>query len=81
MKGYTAAIDNWKPEEKTVYASLRLAKYAYFLLDEYYEMHDALCNAAGQAFLRYVSGDPSQNMLVEALENELKKFNTAFFGV
>ena len=81
LKGYTAAIDNWKPEEKTVYASLRLAKYAYFLLDEYYEMHDALCNAAGQAFLRYVSGDPSQNMLVEALENELKKFNTAFFGV
>lgn len=80
LQGYTAAVDNWNPEERTVYANLRLAKYTYFLLEEYYEMHDALCNAAGQAFLRYISGDPSQNALLEALENEVKKFNAAFFG-
>jgi len=80
LKGNTAAVDNWKTDEKTVYANLRLAKYAYFLLDEYYEMHDALCNATGQAFLRYVSGDVTQNALVEALENELKKYDAAFFG-
>ena len=80
LNGYTTAVDNQKTDNKTVYGSVRLAQYTYFLLGAYYEYHDALCNAIGQAFLRYVSGDPTQNALIEALENELIKFNTDFFG-
>ena len=80
LNGYTTAVDNQKTDNRTVYGNVRLAQYTYFLLGAYYEYHDALCNAIGQAFLRYVSGDTSQNALIESLENELVKFNTDFFG-
>jgi hypothetical protein len=43
-------------------------------------MHDSFCNATGQALLRLVLGDDTQNELVGKLEEELKKFDKEFFG-
>jgi hypothetical protein len=80
LKGNVAAIDNWNVDEQTAYTSFRLARYTYFLLEEYYPMHDAFCNATGQALLRLVLGDDTQNELVGKLEEELKKFDKEFFG-
>lgn len=80
LKGYSAAVDNYVPSDKNVYGDFRLVNYTWFLIQNYYELHDELCFSAGQAIARYVLGDKSQKELIAALENEIKKFNNAFFG-
>jgi predicted metal-dependent phosphoesterase TrpH len=80
LKGQVVAVDNFNPDDKTVYGSSRLVRYAYFLLEHYYAMHDELCAATGNALLRYVLGDKEQKELVERLDNERKKYDKLFFG-
>ena len=79
MDGMSVAVENY--DDKNVYGSLRLSKYTWFLIENYYEMHDEYCSAAGQAIMRYVLGDKSQGKLISLLENELEKFNKLFFGM
>ncbi len=76
----SVAIENFDPADKNVYGSFRLVRYTWFLLENYIEIHDAYCNAIGQAILRYVLGDESQNQLIGMLEKELQKFDESFFG-
>jgi len=80
LSGNSVAVDNFDVKNKNVYGDLRLTRYTWFLIENYFENHDALCNAAGQAILRRVQGDKTQDSLIIALENELKKYNTIFFG-
>ena len=80
LKGNTVAIDNIDLSDVTAHGELRLVRYAYFLLDQYYFMHDELCCSIGQALTRYVFGDKKQTKLVEKLESELNKFDKDFFG-
>lgn len=81
MNKQAVAVDNFSVDDKTVYGNLRLVRYTYFLLEQYYAMHDELCNATGQALLRYVLGDEKQKTLVETLDNEREKFDLDFFGM
>ena len=74
------AVDNIDQENKCVYGSLRLVKYTWFLLENYYKYHDALCSDIGSAVLRRVFGDSSQDRLSVLLEEELEKYNRSFFG-
>ena len=64
----------------SVCGDLRLVKYTWFLLNEYYTRHDELCNASGQAIERYMFGDKEQKLLIELLEREVKKYQDEFFG-
>lgn len=77
---YSVAVDNIAEKNKCVYGSLRLVKYAWFLIENYYKYHDALCSDIGSAVLRRVFGDESQDSLIALLEAELDKFNQSFFG-
>ena len=80
MADMSVAVDNHLVENKNVYGNLRLVKYTWFLIDNYYAEHDELCNASGQAILRYMQGDKSQAKLISLLEDELRKYNENFFG-
>ena len=80
MNGMSVAVENFVVDNKNVYGALRLVKYTWFLIHNYFEIHDEYCNASGQAILRYVQGDKTQNILVSMLENELEKFNESFFS-
>lgn len=80
LERYSVAVDNIQPEDKQIYGSLRLVKYAWFLVENYYRCHDALCSDIGSAVLRYVFGDESQAQLIVLLEKELEKYNKSFFG-
>lgn len=80
LAGRTVAVDNFSPEDKNAYGTLRLVKYAWFLLENYYPQHDILCNAAGQAIVRYVLGKSERKDLIAALEDETEKYNEEFFG-
>lgn len=80
MANGSVAVDNFDPKQKNVYGDLRLVKYTWFLLENYYFMHDELCNAAGQAILRHVLGHAGQEELIRMLEAEVVKYNESFFG-
>lgn len=80
LNGMSVAVDNMTPSDKNVYGKLRLCDYTWFLLENYYPQRDELCMAAGHALLRYVQGDEAQIKLIELLEDEVKKFDDAFFA-
>ena len=80
LNGLVVAVDNFNPQDKRTHGRLRLVRYANFLIEQYYDIHDELCSAVGQAFTRYVLGDKSQKDLVERLDNERKAFDQKFFG-
>ena len=80
LEKYSVAVDNIHQKDKSVYSSMRLVKYAWFLIDNYYPHHDALCSDIGSAVLRRVFGNKSQDKLIVLLEEELEKFNKSFFG-
>ena len=80
LEKYSVAVDNIAQENKCVYGNLRLVKYTWFLLENYYKYHDALCSDIGSAVLRRVFGDSSQDRLIVLLEEELEKYNQSFFG-
>ena len=80
-EGMTAAVDNQVDNHRNVYAeSVRLARYTWFLLDNYFDRKTMLLSAAGQAITRYIQGDKGQNTLIELLENEARKYDKEFFG-
>ena len=81
LSGYSAAVDNYVPTDKNVYGDYRLVQYAWFLIEEYYPLHDELCLSAGAALSRYVMGDKDQLGLISLLEKEVEKFNDSFFGI
>ncbi len=78
LNKYSVAVENFN--DKIVFGDLRLAKYAYFLINNYYVTHDDLCSSIGQAFNRYAFGEKEQNELIKLLENEVDKFDKQFFG-
>ncbi len=78
--GYCVVVDNYVENDRNVYGDLRLARYTWFLIENYFEPHDELCNCAGQAIMRYVFGDKEQAPLISALEKEVKKFTDLFFA-
>ncbi len=79
-QGHCAVVDNYVESDRNVYGDLRLARYTWFLIENYFGPHDELCNAAGQAIMRYVLGNKEQAELISALEKEVKKFSDSFFG-
>lgn len=80
MKCNTVAIDNSNPDDKLVLGDYRLVKYAWFLIENYFEMHDFLCSSSGQAILDYIFGDKENATLVSLLEGKIKKYQKEFFG-
>ena len=78
--GFSVAVDNFETEDKNVYGDYRLAKYTWFLLENYFENHNELCLSAGRALRRLVQGDSAQNNLIKLLEDEIAKHSKEFFG-
>ena len=80
MQKKTVVVDNKNKADKVVYGQLRLVRYAYFLLDNYFGEHDELCDAAGQALTRFALGDKEEKDLVEKLEEKVSSWQKQFFG-
>ena len=82
MTGMAAAVNAQSGSVTNVFSpSIRLSRYTWFLLDNYYGFKDRLLSASGQAITRYVQGDKDQNTIIEILENEVRKFDKDFFGM
>ena len=81
LNRYTVAVDNHVVEDKTVWGRQRLVNYAWFLIENYYDIHDTLCADIGHAILRHLFGAAEQKPLIVLLERELENYNRSFFGL
>lgn len=80
LDGYTVAAEHLENEATRLYGSYRLVRYARFLTDNYFPIHNQLCMSSGQVMVDYVQGDKSTKELLEALEERILKFESEFFG-
>lgn len=80
-EGYTACIDALEGECSNVYAEkVRLSRYTWFLIRNYYKRHDLLSVPVGQAMTRYALGREGQKDLIELLQKEVVAYEKEFFG-
>lgn len=81
LEGYSVAVEH-QPDEKNIrlYGPYRLVRYARFLTDYYFPLHNELCSSAGPVIRDYIQGDKTVKPLVEALEQRVTDFEKRFFG-
>jgi hypothetical protein len=54
---YSVAVEHYPGEAFRIYGPFRLVKYADFLLNEYFPLHDPLCFEEGRLMKAYACGD------------------------
>ncbi len=79
--GLTVAVQNENEKMPNITGSLRLSKYARFLIDNYFPIHDELCHVSGIMMKKYYFGDrKNAKMICEANEQYIKTLENDFFG-
>lgn len=79
--GFSVAAEHLPGENTRVYGAFRLVKFAQFLLQNYFPIHNSLCKAAGQTIKGYLYDDKGLKTTVEMLEKRVSEFEHEFFGV
>lgn len=72
--GFSVAIDHMPGEQPRVYGSFRLVKYARFLLENYFPVHDSLCFEEGRLMRDFINGDESARAALEALHGRTARY-------
>ncbi len=79
--GLTVGVQCEPGKDINITGSLRLAKYANFLIENYFPLHDELCNMSGIMMRKYVLGDTEKaKMMCEATEEYIGELEIGFFG-
>ncbi len=78
-KYYSVAIDGISSEYRLV-GDFRLAKYANFLLKEYFPLHDDLCYEEGRAMKDYACGIEGAKETLEFISGRIKKQREKYFA-
>ncbi len=79
--GLTVGVQSVPGTEINLTGSLRLSKYADFLLENYFPKHDELCIAAGQMMYRYgQNGSAAAKTACEIAEQFIAEYENQFFG-
>ncbi len=76
---YSVAIDGISKEFRLV-GDLRLARYACFLLKEYFPLHDDLCYEEGRAMKDYVCGVEGAKETLEFISGRVQKQREKYFA-
>ena len=66
-------IRKQKGEEERVYGSYRMVKYARFLLDCYFPLHDEWCAEEGSLMREYIMGDREAGEALSKLSDRVSK--------
>ena len=77
---YSVAIDTISEEYRLV-GSLRLSKYARFLLDEWTPLHDEECFEEGRMMKAHAVGDPQGREGLEFMKGRMERFYQKYFHV
>ena len=75
----TAAIVKVPGEQTQVYGPLRYVKYAIFLEDYIYPLHDEIAREEGRQLFRYIQGEPDAAEKAEVLAKECYDLMESFW--
>lgn len=75
---YSVAVDTISDEFRIV-GDLRLVKYAAFLFQEFFPLHDELCFEEGRLMKEYACGDKSAAAALEFINGRMKKQREKYF--
>ncbi len=79
IKGnYSVAVDSISTEFRLV-GDLRLVRYACFLLNNFFPLHDELCFEEGRAMKDYACGIEGAEDILKALSGRMKKQREKYF--
>ncbi len=79
-EGFSVAVDTISSEYRLV-GDLRLVKYASFLMEHYYPLHDRLCAAEGMYLYQYAAGDESALEKLRAIGDDIPAMWRKYFAV
>lgn len=77
---YSVAVDTISKEYRLV-GDYRLVKYACFLMENYYPLHDRACLTEGYFMNRYVAGDKQAIDVLAAMKGQIPAMIKKYFSV
>ena len=80
-EGYSVAVESVPGENVRVYGKLRLVSYTYFLLENYFPLHDEMCHTSGLFIEEYISGNEDMKEMIEKAEDKISVYEKDFFGI
>lgn len=78
--GYSTAVESYGNAPEHVVGTYRLTRYALFLLDQYFPLHDELCFEEGCRIKDAYLGDEESKAVLNLLYGRVKRFTDKFFG-
>lgn len=64
-----------------VVGNLRMVKYAYFLLENYFPTHKKLCYESGRCMFDYIRGEENAKENLKRADKVIEKYRNRFFGL
>ena len=77
---YSIAVDTISEEYRLV-GDFRLMKYASFLLENYFPLHDLACRAEGYYMNRYAAGDERAKAVLQAMKGQIPAMQGKYFAL
>ena len=77
---YSIAVDTISTEYRLV-GDFRLMKYASFLMENYFPIHDLACRAEGYYMNRYIAGDARAEQILKSMKGQLPELQKKYFRV
>ncbi len=78
-KRYSVAVDTISTEFRMV-GSLRLVKYATFLYENFFPLHDELCYEEGLLMKKYITGEEDAEAQLKAIQGRMKRQREKYFA-
>ena len=77
---YSLAVDTISKEYRLV-GDFRLIKYGSFLMENYFPLHDLMCEAEGYYMNRYLAGDGRARTILEAMKGQQAEMMSKYFAL
>jgi len=76
---HSLAIEHVENEFPRVIGSFRLVKFAYFLIREFYPVHDKLCKKEGEIILSHLAGDKTAKPELLQIKEQIAECFTKYW--
>lgn len=77
---YSIAVDTISAEYRLV-GDFRLTRYACFLMENYFPIHDEACSAEGYYLRRYFAGDEHAEAVLRTMKGQIAAMQKKYFAV
>ena len=77
---YSIAVDTISAEYRLV-GDFRFMKYASFLLENYFPLHDLACSAEGYYMNRYIAGDKRAAEILKSMKGQIPEMQKKYFDL